>query len=318
MNLINEKMPPAISVVVPLYCEEGNISLLVERLLKIIDTIDEVVEIILVDDGSQDKTWVLIESEAKKNQLVKGISLSRNFGHQHALLAGLAHASGQAIISMDGDLQHPPELIPQLIEKWREGYAIVNTLRDDDEVASIFKRTTSKYFYKFFSMMTDVTVVEGSSDFRLIDRIVLDKILDFKDVDLFLRGAVQWLGFSQATLSYKVEKRHSGESKYSLWKMLKFSRSAIISFSSKPLIIGVWVGFITSILAFIEIIYIVIQHLLGNTVAGWASTMSILAFLFGVLFIMLGVIGTYLARIHIILQNRPRFVTQKLVNFERS
>lgn len=318
MNLINEKMSPAISVVVPLYCEEGNISLLVERLLKIIDTIDEVVEIILVDDGSQDKTWVLIESEAKKNQLVKGISLSRNFGHQHALLAGLAHASGQAIISMDGDLQHPPELIPQLIEKWREGYAIVNTLRDDDEVASIFKRTTSKYFYKFFSMMTDVTVVEGSSDFRLIDRIVLDKILDFKDVDLFLRGAVQWLGFSQATLSYKVEKRHSGESKYSLWKMLKFSRSAIISFSSKPLIIGVWVGFITSILAFIEIIYIVIQHLLGNTVAGWASTMSILAFLFGVLFIMLGVIGTYLARIHIILQNRPRFVTQKLVNFERS
>ena len=306
---------PAISIVVPLFGEEGNVGPLIARLLRVTQAIGESFEIILVDDGSRDSTWAMIEVEAEKNHLVKGIRLSRNFGHQHALLAGLTHASGQAIISMDGDLQHPPEFIPQLIKKWREGCAIVNTSRDDGEVASFFKRITSKYFYKFFSLMTDVKMSEGSSDFCLLDRGVLDNLLKFKDIDLFLRGAVQWLGFSQVTLAYKAEKRHSGTSKYSLWKMLMFSRSAMISFSTKPLIFGVWIGFFTSALAFIEIVYIVVEYLRGNTIVGWASTLSVLAFLFGVLFIILGIMGTYLARIHNALQNRPRFVAEKKVNF---
>jgi glycosyltransferase involved in cell wall biosynthesis len=310
----HEKFLPDISIVVPLYCEEGNVSPLIARLLRVAQAIGESFEIILIDDGSQDRTWAQIEAEAEKNYLVKGIHLSRNFGHQHALLAGLAHANGRAIISMDGDLQHPPEFIPHLIEKWREGYAIVNTSRDDNEVASFFKRFTSRYFYKFFSLMTDVKLSEGSSDFRLVDRVVLDNLLKFKDVDLFLRGAVQWLGFSQVTLPYKAEKRYSGTSKYNLWKMLMFSRSAMISFSTKPLIFGVWIGFFTSALAFIEIVYIVLQYLRGGTVAGWASTLSVLAFLFGVLFTILGIMGIYLARIHNALQNRPRFVAEKTIN----
>lgn len=316
MTLIDKKFSPTISIVIPIYCEEGNVSLLVKRLLNTLDFINESFEIILVDDGSTDETWTIIEAESASHKQVKGICLSRNFGHQHALLAGLSYAKGQAIISMDGDLQHPPEFIPQLIDKWHKGYETVNTSRNDARVASLFKRITSKYFYKFFSVMTDVKILEGSSDFRLVDRAVLDNILKFKDADLFLRGTVQWLGFSQITLPYKTEKRHSGESKYNLWKMLRFSRSAIISYSNKPLILGVWVGFITSMLAFSEIVYIVVQYLRGNTVPGWASTIGILSFLFGVLFVMLGIIGIYLSRIHNILQNRPRFVTKKMVNFE--
>jgi dolichol-phosphate mannosyltransferase len=312
----NEKLSPNISIVIPLYCEEGNVGPLMERLLKVAHGNGESFEIILVDDGSRDRTWTQIEAVAEGNQSVKGIRLSRNFGHQHALLAGLSHASGRAIISMDGDLQHPPEFIPQLIDKWRDGYAIVNTSRDDVEVAPVFKRITSKYFYRFFSLMTDVKMSEGSSDFRLLDRKVLDNLLQFKDVDLFLRGAVQWLGFSQVTLPYKAEMRHSGTSKYGLWKMLRFSRSAIISFSTKPLIFAVWLGFVTCGLAFIEIIYIIIQYLRGRSVVGWASTLSVVVFLFGVLFIILGIMGTYLARIHTALQNRPRFIAQRTVNLE--
>ena len=273
-------------------------------------------EIILVDDGSPDGTWAVLEEEGRNDCHVKAIRLSRNFGHQHALLAGFAHCRGRAVISMDGDLQHPPEIIPKMIDKWREGHEIVNTYRDDSDVSSVFKRIASKYFYKLFSMMTEVNISEGSSDFRLVDRIVLDNMLAFKDVDLFLRGATQWLGFSKTTVPYKAEERFSGESKYSLWKMIRFSRSAIVSFSTKPLIVSIWIGFVTSILALIEIVYIVIQYFIGNTVAGWASTLGLLSLLFGVLFVILGIIGTYVASIHTALQNRPRFVIQKLINFD--
>jgi glycosyltransferase involved in cell wall biosynthesis len=311
-----QKFLPDISIVVPVYDEEGNVSLLIDRLLGVTRAMSETFEIIFVDDGSRDRTWGQIEAACKKNHLFKGIRLSRNFGHQHALLAGLTHASGRAVISMDGDLQHPPEFIPQLIEKWHEGFSIVDTSREDVEVSSFFKRITSKYFYKIFSFMADVKMYEGCSDFRLVDRVVLDNLLKFKDVDLFLRGAVQWLGFRQVTLPYKVDNRYSGTSKYNLWKMLCFSRTAIISFSTKPLIFAVWIGLLTSTLAFIEIVYIIIQYLSGNTVVGWASTLSVLAFLFGVLFVILGIMGTYIARIHSALQSRPRFVADKTVNLE--
>jgi polyisoprenyl-phosphate glycosyltransferase len=306
-----------VSIVVPMYCEEGNVVALVSRVQAVLRGVDFSFELILVDDGSDDRTWEQIQAVASLQPWVRGIRLSRNFGHQHALLAGLNHASGRAIVSMDGDLQHPPEFIPQLVQKWREGYAIVNTFRDDAEVASLFKRVTSKYFYRFFSFMTDVKLAEGLSDFRLLDRAVLEQLLRFRDIDLFLRGAVQWLGFTQVTLPYKAERRHSGTSKYSLWKMLMFSRGAMISFSTKPLILGVWIGFATSALAFAELIYIVVQYLHGRTVEGWASTLTVVTFLFGVLFVVLGIMGTYLARIHNALQERPRFVAQQWINFER-
>ena len=233
-----------LSIVIPLYNEEGNIERLIIKLVPIVESINVTYEIILVDDGSKDNTWEKIQLASKKNKNIKGISLSRNFGHQHALLAGLQYSKGEAIISMDGDLQHPPDLVPAMFNEWEKGYEIVNTLREDEQVTSFYKRITSQYFYKFFSIMTGVLISEGSSDFRLLDRLVLENLLKFQDEDLFLRGAVNWMGFSQITIPFKVKKRFSGTSKYTLNKMIKFAKGAIISFSTKPLIIGVWIGLV--------------------------------------------------------------------------
>ena len=298
-----------LSIVIPLFNEEDNVDLLLRTLEDNLQSLNVRYEIILVDDGSSDKTWVKIKQSSVR---VKGIKLARNFGHQHALLAGLNSAKGQAIISMDGDLQHPPSLIQEMMQKHKEGNLVVNTYRNDTEVASLFKRKSSSLFYKLFSFLTDVPVAPGTSDFRLLDRIVLDQLLQLKDVDLFLRGAVEWLGFPSVTIPYAAGKRLAGVSKYPLSKMITFAKGSIISFSTKPLVLGIWLGVITSILAFLEIIYIIHKVLIGDTVPGWASTVGITSFLFGVLFIMLGIIGIYLARIHIALQNRPRFIIQEL------
>lgn len=297
-----------LSIVIPLYNEEDNVDILLRTLADNLEPLNVSYEIILVDDGSSDNTWEKIKQSSVS---VRGIKLARNFGHQHALLAGLSNANGQAIISMDGDLQHPPSLIHEMLEKHKDGALVVNTKRIDDKVASFFKRKSSSLFYKLFSYMTDVSMASGTSDFRLLDRIVLDQLLHLKDVDLFLRGAVEWLGFQSVTISYIAGKRFAGVSKYPLSKMIGFAKGSIISFSTKPLVLGIWLGVITSMLAFAEILYVTYQVLIGETVAGWASTVGIISFLFGVLFIMLGIIGTYIARIHVALQNRPRFIIEE-------
>lgn len=314
MNHLIQEKNTYLSIVIPLFNEEDNIEMLLNKLMGILTPLKVSYEIILIDDGSIDKTWKIINQSSIINTDIKGVKLARNFGHQNALLAGLSIATGQAIISMDGDLQHPPSLIQKMLDKHKEGYLVVNTCRNDVEVASIFKRITSSLFYKIFSFLTDVSMSSGSSDFRLLDRVVLNQLLQLKDVDLFLRGAVEWLGFPSITIPYEAGERFSGVSKYTLSKMFNFAKGSIISFSTKPLVIGVWLGVITSILAFSEIIYVVYQWLNGKTVSGWASTIGITSFLFGILFIILGVIGTYLARIHVALQNRPRFIIAELSN----
>ncbi|MDO6444982.1 glycosyltransferase family 2 protein [Colwellia sp. 1_MG-2023] len=298
-----------LSIVIPLYNEEDNVDVLIDTIIQNVLPLKVSYEIILVDDGSSDNTWNKIRQYSAP---VKGVKLARNFGHQHALLAGLSESKGDAIISMDGDMQHPPSLIEKLVEKHKEGYLVVNTYRNDAHVASYFKRKTSSMFYKCFSFLTDVSMAPGTSDFRLLDKIVLKELLKLKAQDLFLRGAVEWLGFESVTIPYVAGERFSGVSKYPLSKMLNFAKGSIISFSTKPLAIGVWLGVFTSALAFLEIIYIIYQVLIGETVAGWASTVGIISFLFGVLFIMLGIIGSYLARIHVALQNRPRFIVEEI------
>ncbi|MBN2284948.1 MAG: glycosyltransferase family 2 protein [Tissierellales bacterium] len=303
-----------LSVVIPLFNEEDNVDVLLKNLEDNLQPLGVSYEIILVDDGSDDETWIKIQQSSRVNSSVKGIRLARNFGHQHALLAGLSNATGQAIISMDGDLQHPPSLIPKMLKSYEEGSFVVNTVRNDKEVASFFKRKTSSVFYKLFSLLTDVPMVSGSSDFRLFDRSVLNQLLQLKDVDLFLRGAVEWLGFPSVTIPYTANERFAGVSKYTLSKMIKFAKGSIISFSTKPLVLGIWIGIFTSVLAFLEIIYILYRFVVGETVPGWASTVGIISFLFGVLFVVLGIIGTYLARIHTALQNRPRFIIREISN----
>jgi dolichol-phosphate mannosyltransferase len=303
-----------LSIVVPVFNEQENIDILVREVEAVLEEIKVGYEIVLVDDGSVDETWKHIKALGQCDQRIKGLRLSRNFGHQHALLAGLDSALGKAVLSMDGDLQHPPILIREMFDKWREGYQIVNTYREDVEVSSLFKRLTSRYFYKFFAFMTDVPMSAGTSDFRLVDRVVIENLVRFKDVDLFLRGAVNWLGFSAITVPYKAAERFSGSSKYTFGKMLRFAKGAIISFSTKPLIIGVWLGLITSLLSFLEIVYVLIQYTRGVTISGWASTLGVLSFLFGILFVILGIIGTYLGRIYSALQGRPRYVLREATN----
>lgn len=307
-QLITNNDDNYLSIVIPFFNEEDNIDMMIDTLLNCLEPLKVKFEIIMVDDGSSDGTWASIKKISNDNSNIIGVRLARNFGHQHALLAGLSMATGKAIVSMDGDLQHPPQLIEQMYNLHKEGYLVVNTLRKDAKVSSFFKRYTSYAFYKIFSFLTDVTMAPGSSDFRLIDRVVLKQLLQLDDVDLFLRGAVEWLGFSSVTISYEVGKRYSGSSKFSIGKMIKFAKGSIISFSTKPLIIGIWIGIITSFLAFLEILYVFHQWMAGKSVAGWASIIGIVSFLFGILFIILGIIGAYLARIHVALQKRPRFI----------
>lgn len=299
---------PTLSVVVPVCNEEGNVSLLVARLVTALETIAAPHEIVMVDDGSRDRTWAEIQRATEQYGTVRGLRLARNFGHQHALLAGLAHARGRAIVTMDGDLQHPPELVPALFDAWRGGYRIVRTAREDDGVASPFKRATSRWFYRAFSALAEIEIREGMSDFRLIDRAVLADIMRFNDKDIFLRGIVEWLGYDVTTVPFRVDRRHSGETKYPLARMLRFASGAIVSFSTKPLRLGIWIGMLTGSAALLELLYVVVQYLRGQTVPGWASILSVISLLFAVLFLVLGVIGMYVARIHEVLQNRPRYV----------
>jgi glycosyltransferase involved in cell wall biosynthesis len=299
---------PELSVVAPMYNEEGNIGAFVAAVEKVVLGIGVPFEIILVDDGSSDGTWTQIVAQSKLHPALRGARLARNFGHQGALMAGLSEARGRAIVSMDGDLQHPPELIPELFARWREGYKVVTTERADAEDTSLFKRTTSRWFYGVFSKLTGVAMAPGNSDFRLMDATAVRALCDMNDVDLFIRGSVTWLGFHSVTLPYRANKRFSGTTKYNLKKMLRFASGAILSFSLAPLRLGIWIGFLTSGLAILELSYILVQYFRGQTITGWASMMGFMSLMFGILFVLLGIIGTYLGKIFEVLKNRPRFL----------
>lgn len=299
---------PVLSIVAPLFNEFGNVQPFVRSVEAVISHVEPSYEIILVDDGSSDGTWERIVSLSERDNHLFGLSLSRNFGHQGALFAGLQHARGACVVSLDGDLQHPPEVIAELLQKWKEGYQVVNTRRLDSADTSIFKRISSRFFYWLFSKLSGVGMEAGSSDFRLLDRRAVDALCRMSDADLFIRGLVNWLGFRSTTVTYQAADRHSGSTKFTMRRMLRFSVGALLSFSVLPLRLGIWIGFLTSLLAGAEICYIVVQYFRGITVAGWASVMTVLSFMFGVLFILIGIIGTYLGKIYEVLKSRPRYV----------
>mgnify|MGYP001825491606 CR=1 FL=1 len=306
-----------ISIVIPAFNESQNISVIYQELENIFRSNDSTWELIFIDDGSTDNTWSEIERLHGIDQSVCGLRLSRNFGHQYALFAGLNAAHGNAVISMDADLQHPPSIVPELISEWRKGNKIVNTIREDAANLSFFKKITSKIFYRVFSYLSGVKLEQGMADFRLIDRQVLDQILQFKEEGLFLRGLVRWVGYPSTSITFQCADRFSGVSKYTTYRMLKFAWHGISSFSIVPLRIGIAIGILTSLLSLyflLEAIYA--NYVLGTTVPGWTSTIGVISLLFGILFIFLGLLGEYIGRILVQVRGRPLYLVSKTVGVD--
>ncbi len=305
---------PLLSIIIPAYNEASNLPQLIKELNEVLVSLDVAPEILFADDGSTDSTWEMIEALHREHDFVRGVRLSRNFGHQYALLAGLANAKGDAVITMDGDLQHPVTMLPELFNEWRRGNMIVHTRRIDPPTLSFFKKITSKLYYKIFSYLSGVKIQSGMADFRLLDRRVVEDILQFNEEGLFFRGIVQWVGYRTTTLPYTCRERFSGTSKYSLQKMFKLAWNGITSFSIVPLRLTIFIGVITSCIAFAEILYAIGVKLFSDSaVPGWASAISVLSFLFGVLFIFLGIVGEYLGRILVEVRQRPRYLVSDTV-----
>jgi dolichol-phosphate mannosyltransferase len=306
-----------ISIVVPAYNEEGNLPALYARLAEVLHALNMAWEIVFVDDGSTDKTWEAIVALHRRDRRATGLRLSRHFGHQYALFAGLTHATGDVVVSMDADLQHPPHVIPELVDEWRKGSKIVHTIRLDRENTPWFKGVASKLFYKVYSFASGVGMESGMADFRPLDRQVIANLSQLREEELFLRGLVQWIGFPSSKVAFRSQERLSGRSKDSLRRMLKLAWSSITSFSIIPLRVGLLIGILTSLISFGGILYALGSLRIGFVVPGWTSIVSISSFLFGVLFSMLGVIGEYIGRVLMEVKSRPRFLVSDHVGIER-
>ena len=306
--------PVQISIIIPLYNEEQNIVPLYNALIESLKGLNENWEIIFVDDGSLDRSFEEVRKLNAKEKRITGISLSRNFGHQIALMAGLHHASGKVIITMDADLQHPPETIPFLIKEYDKGFDIVNTRRIDNKDTGFFKKMTSRYFYRMINKIADVNIPEGSSDFRLMSRRALDAFLQFGEKDRFTRGLVSWMGFNQTVIEYQCLPRFAGKSKYTLRRMLHFAADGITSFSSRPLKIASYTGLIIFLAGLAYALYAIIRHFSGQTIPGWTSLLVTVLFLGGIQLLSLGIIGEYLARIFNESKARPLYFIKDKVN----
>ena len=305
------------SIVVPLYNEELVIEETHKRLSAVMQGTNEEYEIIYVNDGSRDKTPELAKEIMQKDKNVCLINFSRNFGHQTAITAGMDNARGQAIVVIDADLQDPPEIILDMIAKWKEGFDVVYGRRSVREGETVFKKVTAKVFYRFLSSLTDIDIPTDTGDFRLIDRKVCDALKSVKEKNRYIRGLISWLGFKQTDVTYVRKERFAGTTKYPLKKMLKFAGDAITSFSYKPLKLAAYMGYAISIASFLYLIYVIIRKLtIGDFDSGWASIVAISLFFNGVVLIVLGIMGEYIGRIYDECKNRPLYVIAEKLGFD--
>jgi dolichol-phosphate mannosyltransferase len=300
-----------ISIVLPAHNESGNIMVIKEKIDTYFPFEAYELELIFVNDGSTDDTLHHIQALCQADKRVFYIELSRNFGHQCALKAGLDSATGDCIISMDCDLQHPPELIREMIEKWEEGYDIVYTRRANSKNLSYFKRHTSNAFYLFFNWFSDVQIESGTADFRLISRQVADVFSRFRETDPFIRGMIKWMGFKQMGIDYEPNDRFSGSSKYSIKKMISLAVQAVTSFSVRPLYTAIYVGFGLSLFALLYLPYVLYSFFYsGHYAYGWASVILTIVFFSGVQLSVLGVIGLYLGKMVMQIKDRPLYIVR--------
>jgi dolichol-phosphate mannosyltransferase len=307
-----------VSVVVPCYNEEQVIAETNRQLVAALRALAAAdFEIVYVDDGSSDATVDRLREIQQVDQRVRVVRLSRNFGHQLAVSAGLEHAAGDAVVIIDADLQDPPDVIPEMVARWRDGYHVVYGMRTDRPGETAFKLWTAKLFYRFINRLSKVQIPLDVGDFRLLDRQVVDVLLGMPERDRFLRGMVSWIGFRQVAVMYARAERHAGASKYPLFKMLQFAADGVLSFSLTPLRLALWVGFLSIGLAFAGILYaLIVRFYTKDFVRGWTSIFTAVLFIGGAQLITLGIIGEYIGRIYAEVKRRPLYVVEERLGFD--
>lgn len=317
MTQQQETKKTSVSIIIPCYNETGNIKVLYQRILESVNKLDVDYELIFIDDGSIDETFNIIKSLHKENSKTKLVSFSRNFGHQAAIIAGLDFCKGDCAIMMDADLQHPPELIPEMISLWKDGFEIVNTIRDETSSETFFKKLTSRGFYKLINMISKTKIEAGSADFRLLDRKVIESFKEIGEYSIFIRGMINWMGFNSTQIHYSSSERFSGASKYSIRKMISFALDGITSSSSMPLHISMVLGLLISLLSFIYLVYaLYIRFFTNEALEGWTSIIISVLFIGGIQLISIGILGEYLGKIFYEVKKRPRYIINKRIGFE--
>ena len=304
-------MKKRISIVIPVCNEEANIAIVIAALQDVFQPLPYAYDVCFVDDGSTDGTLDELKQQSANHSNLFFISLSRNFGHQNALKAGLDMVDGDCVIMMDGDMQHPPDLIPELIQQWALGYDIVYTIRKDHKEMPLMKRKTSNMFYNLINNLSDIELEQGTADFRLMDKKVVEVFRAFKESDLFMRGLVKWMGFTQLGIEYDPAQRTQGKSKYTLKKMIRFALQGITSFSTRPLYIAAYLGFIFSLLSVLYIPYIIWSKIFGHAISGWASVIATIAFFGGLQLMILGIIGMYIGKLFVQSKQRPHYIVKE-------
>lgn len=301
-----------ISAIIPSYNEQENVGLMYERMSKVLSKISDDYEIIYVNDCSRDETLLRIKALAEKDNHVKYVSFSRNFGHQIAVSAGLDVCQGDAVVIIDGDLQDPPELIEQMYEKYKEGYKVVYARRTSRDGETWFKKFTAKMFYRILASMTSIDIPVDVGDFRLIDKVIVKHLRNMPEKSKYIRGQISWIGYKQTFVDYHRDARIYGRTNYPLKKMLRFALDGITAFSDKPLKIASGLGIFSAIVSLLALVYALVSHFcFNNTITGWTSLILSVLFIGGVQLITIGIIGEYIARINNDVRNRPLYIVEE-------
>lgn len=315
--MTNEKVD--YSIVIPVYNEEEVIEHTYERLKTVMQSADGNYELLFINDGSKDRSVDILLQLSEQDKTIKIVDFSRNFGHQIAITAGMDYAAGNAIVIIDADLQDPPELILEMIQKWKEGYDVVYAKRTARKGETFFKKQTASAFYRTLRAMTEIDIPIDTGDFRLIDRKVCDQMNNIHEKNRFVRGLVSWVGFKQTAVEYERDERFAGETKYPLKRMLKLSLDGITSFSYKPLKLANYLGASLSVIGFVYMLIVLYQKLFtSTTVTGWSSIIVIQLFFSGIMLMMLGVIGEYIGRIYDEAKNRPLYIVKDIYQHEQA
>ena len=306
-----------ISIVIPVYNEQDNVSKISIKLVEILEKITNGYEIIFVDDCSLDDTLLNLVSINKKNNKIKYLEMSRRFGYQNSIFAGLEHSSGDAVITMDADFEHPPAYIFEMYDKWKEGYEVVNMVRDSYNQKTFIFNFFGKLFYKIMNFLSDIKLIENSADFRLIDRKVVDIITSFSERNIFLRGVLPWIGFNHASITYKQDNRLAGRTKFNFAKSYSLAIDGLTSFTTRPLYISIYIGFFFSIIGLFYFIWILYSYIKNSyfLVQGWSTIVSLQLIIGGLILIFFGIIGVYLAKTFDEVKGRPIYLIKKSSDF---